>query len=81
MSYAKNTEVYHLSSILTTLKLFASSLYFSCAIDSLFNKWMSVLYACVDTVKAPVSRHPREAKKVTTTGAGRSQECINTEFV
>ena len=33
------------------------------------------------TVKAPVSGHPREAEKVSATGAGRLRECINTEFV
>ena len=33
------------------------------------------------TVEAPVSGHPREAEKVSATGAGRLQECVNTEFV
>ena len=33
------------------------------------------------TVEAPVSEHPREAEKVSATGAGHLQECVNTEFV
>ena len=33
------------------------------------------------TVEAPVSGHPREAEKVSATGAGRLRECVNTEFV
>ena len=33
------------------------------------------------TDKAPVSGHPREAEKVSATGAGRLRECVNTEFV
>ena len=33
-----------------------------------------------NTVKAPISENPREAKKVSATGAGRLRECINTEF-
>ena len=32
-------------------------------------------------VEAPVSGHPREAEKVSATGAGRLRECVNTEFV
>ena len=32
------------------------------------------------TVEAPVSGHPREAEKVSTTGAGHLWECVNTEF-
>ena len=34
-----------------------------------------------DTVKALISGHPQEAEKVTTVGAGRLWECVNTEFV
>ena len=34
-----------------------------------------------DTVKAFVSGHPREAEKMSATGAGRLRECVNTEFV
>ena len=34
----------------------------------------------LNTVKAPVSGHPREAEKVSTTGAGRLWECVNTDF-
>ena len=33
------------------------------------------------TVEAPVSGHPREAEKVSATGAGRLRKCVNTEFV
>ena len=33
------------------------------------------------TVEALVSGHPRGAKKVSVTGAGRLRECENTEFV
>ena len=32
-------------------------------------------------VEAPVSGHPRDAKKVFVPGAGRLRECKNTEFV
>ena len=32
-------------------------------------------------MEAPVSGHTREAEKVSATGAGRLQECVNTEFV
>ena len=34
-----------------------------------------------DTVKAPVSEHPREARIVFVTGAGRLPELVNTKFV
>ena len=32
-------------------------------------------------VEAPVSRHPRKAEKVSITGTGCLQDCVNTEFV
>ena len=36
----------------------------------------------INTVKAPISGHPWEAEKVSTTGTGHLQECVNyTEFV
>ena len=35
----------------------------------------------INTVKAPVSGHPREAEKASATGAGRLRECVNTEFI
>ena len=35
----------------------------------------------INTVEAPVSGHPREAEKVSPTGAGRLQEYVNTAFV
>ena len=35
----------------------------------------------LSTVEAPVSGHPLEAEKVSTTGAGRLRECVNTELV
>ena len=35
----------------------------------------------IHAVEAPVSGHPREAEKVSETGAGRLRECINTECV
>ena len=34
-----------------------------------------------NTVEALVSGHPRGAKKVSVTGAGRLQECENRQFV
>ena len=33
-----------------------------------------------NTVEAPVCGHPREAEKVSATGAGRLRECVNAEF-
>ena len=33
------------------------------------------------TVEASISGHPREAEKLSATGAGRLRECANTEFV
>ena len=38
-------------------------------------------YMYTDTVKAPVSGHPREAEKVSATGAGSLRKCVNTELV
>ena len=35
----------------------------------------------MNTVKTPVSGHPREAEKVSATGAGYLWKCVNTEFV
>ena len=35
----------------------------------------------MSTVEALVSGHPRDAKKVSVTEAGRLRECKNTEFV
>ena len=34
-----------------------------------------------NTVEAPVSGHPREAEKMSATGAGHVQECVNTKYV
>ena len=34
-----------------------------------------------NTVEAPISGHPREAEKVSASGAGRLRECVNTELV
>ena len=41
------------------------------------NAWKRTGHA----VEAPVCGHPREAEKVSATGAGRLRECVNTEFV
>ena len=35
----------------------------------------------ITTVEAPVSGHTRETENLSGTGAGRLQECVNTEFV
>ena len=49
--------------------------------------WISLFFTSVKTrtkcnkVEASVSGHPREAEKVSATGAGRLRECVNTEFV
>ena len=43
-----------------------------------------VLKCCEEdenTVEGPLSGHPREAEKVSATGAGGLRECVNTEFV
>ena len=41
----------------------------------------SLSFQSGNTVEAPVGGHPREAEKVSVTGAGRLRKCVNTEFV
>ena len=57
---------------------FHFSLSFLCPIQFHFRSFICMVYLI--TVEALVSGHPRDAKGLSATGAGRLRKCKNTEF-